>query len=237
MKIYTYYEDIGFKNQDQLLDLWKYSWSKHGFTPIVLTRNEAKKSNLYEKYYDFVQRVHEKVSNKRLSEKEYCLAAQLEIVAFTTIDSASFISDYDVINYDFPKPETINKKLHWRNGCCSCFASGDSNSWRQYIEFLFQKENEIVQWCRKEKEKTKRKEFHDQDFLEAIHKEAKLNNIIEMSRDKKLCGKYFPNESEKQKIYHLSHNNMHEIQILDNEHKDADKEDIRIIIAKKILDM
>ena len=235
VKIVTYYENVGFKNQEKLLELWKYSWARHGYNPIILNRNDAKSSSMYEEYYAFVQRVHEKVSGKPLPENGYWLAAQLEIVAFTTIDSISFISDYDIINYDFPVPEILHKELHWRNGHCSCFASGDAESWVRYIEFLFEKENDIVQWCIKEKEKTKRTEFGDQDFLIAIHQPAKQNNVVKISRDKKTCEMYFPHQIEKSKLYHLSHRNMHEIQSKFNEYKNIHQEDIRIMVAKKIL--
>ena len=235
MKIYTYYEDVNLNKQNELLELWKSSWARHGYTPIILSRDDAKRSSMYEEYYAFVQRVHEKVSGKPLPENGYWLAAQLEIVAFTTIDSISFTSDYDIINYDFPVPEILNKELHWRNGCCSCFASGDAESWVRYIEFLFEKENDIVQWCKEEKEKTKRTEFGDQDFLVAIHKPAIQNNVVKMSYDEKICEMYFPDQIEKLKLYHISHNNMDQIKSKFNEYKNIHQEDLRIMMAKKII--
>ena len=53
MKIYTYYEDVGFKKQLELIEVWEESWRKQGFDPIVLNREDAKKSPLYQKYYVF----------------------------------------------------------------------------------------------------------------------------------------------------------------------------------------
>jgi len=50
MKVYTYYQDINFKSQDQLLELWKKSWEKRGYEAIVLNRKDAEKSVFYEEF-------------------------------------------------------------------------------------------------------------------------------------------------------------------------------------------
>jgi hypothetical protein len=52
MKVYTYYEDINFKHQNRLLDLWKNSWEKHGFEAIVLTRGNAENHPFYIEFVD-----------------------------------------------------------------------------------------------------------------------------------------------------------------------------------------
>ena len=248
MKIYTYYEDVGFNYQTELIEVWRKSWSKRGFIPVVLNRIDAQKSPLYEKYYGFIQRIHKNISNKILPENSYCLAAQLEIAAFTTIkrEEPSYISDYDVINNNFKfKPKT--GELHWRDSCCSCFASGNGNNWIQYIEFLFTQENIITDWCLKEKLKTKREYFHDQDFLIAIKDQGLEQNILKMSRKPFLCQMYFPSVNKKRiKLYHISHNNIKEIIAI---HKAYNKtlninntdivydnlDKIRLNIAKEIL--
>ena len=80
MKIYTYYEDVGFRSQLELIELWKQSWSNNGFEPIVLSREDAKRSELYQEYYDFVQKIHKNISGKVLPENSYWLAAQLEML-------------------------------------------------------------------------------------------------------------------------------------------------------------
>ena len=43
MKIYTYYEEINFPQQKEMLELWRESWSKMGFETIVLGEEDAKK--------------------------------------------------------------------------------------------------------------------------------------------------------------------------------------------------
>lgn len=248
MKIYTYYEDVGFKKQLELIEVWQESWRKQGFDPIVLNREDAKKSPLYQKYYDFVQRVHEKISGKTLPENNYCLAAQLEIVAFTNIDKGevSYISDYDVINKNFTH-KTETGKLHWRDSCCSCFASSNRWGWKKYIKFLFEEEKTIIDWCLQEKEKTQRTNYHDQDFLIAVEKIGLEKDIYEMSRSPNLCKMYFPTTKAKDiKLYHLSHSNIGQVierykkynKIFNTEDSLIDYsslEEIRLNIAKQIL--
>lgn len=235
MNIYTYYENIGFKKQDELLKLWKNSWATKGFTPIIIGRDDAKKSCMYHDYYDFVQSIHKKCSGRHLPENGYWLAAQLEIVAFTTLPEEPFyISDYDIINNDFYYKEQ-SLKLYWRDSCCSCFASGSGSQWLQYVLFLLDNEDIILQWCLNEKERTGRTEFGDQDFLIAVEKEGLKNEIFNMSRTKGICEKYFPDEEE-YKLYHLSHNNMHQIkQRFPDLYKGCTQDDMRIQVAKKIL--
>lgn len=235
MNIYTYYEDVGFKKQPELLKLWSKSWTNNGFNPLILSRTDAKKCEIYNEYYEFIQRVHLSVSNKELPENGYWLAAQLEIAAFTTIDCPSYISDYDIINRNFSDISSVSNILHWRNGCCSCFASGDGQSWLKYLTFIMSQEEDIINWCIGEKARTKRTEFGDQDFLVAIHQLGLDKNIFTMSTTQSICGKYFPNEKIKQSIYHISHQNMYEITIKDINYKDHNQDDLRVEIAKKII--
>lgn len=247
MKIYTYYEDIGFHSQLELIEVWKESWRRQGFDPIVLSREDAEKSPLYQKYYDFVQRVHEKISGKVLPDDSYWLAAQLEIVAFTTIPKGevAYISDYDVINKNFTH-KTKAWKLHWRDSCCSCFASGNCWGWRKYVKLLIEEEKTITDWCLREKEKTKRTEYGDQDFLIAVEKIGLEKGIYNMSRSPNLCRMYFPTKEKDIKLYHLSHSNIiqvvelyqkyNKIFSLEDVHIDySNLEKIRVALANQVL--
>ena len=247
MKIYTYHEDIGFEKQLELTELWKDSWAKQGFDPVVLNREDAKRSPLYQPYYELVQRVHKNISGKTLPDN-YWLAAQLEIVAFTTIDKAeiAYISDYDVINKNF-RHKDISGKLHWRDDCCSCFASGNGEAWIRYVDFLLSEEKTITDWCLQEKEKTKRTEYGDQDFLIAVHPKGLEKNIYKISRSPNLCKMYFPNiENKNIQLYHISHNNVfyfiesykkyNKIFNVEDSHIDySNLEEIRLNIARQLL--
>jgi hypothetical protein len=236
MNIYTYYENVGHKLQDELLQIWKQSWEKYGFNAIVFSREEAKQSILFQKYYDFIQRVHEKVSGKILQDKSYCMAAQLEIVAFHTILESSYVSDYDMINNGFHTGENLESLVTWRNDACSCFASGDKNGWEKYINFLFEKESTIIEWCKRKLLHTGRSEFHDQDFLEAIRDQGITEKIYNMYRRLDIAGAdYVVDQPDACKIPHLSHRNMMMIQESCPQYKNYTVDEIRIILAKKIL--
>ena len=236
MNIYTYYENIGHRLQNELLDIWKKSWEKYGFNAIILSREDAKQSILFQKYYDFIQRVHQHISGKTLRDKSYCMAAQLEIVAFHTIVEPSYISDYDMINNGFHTGEILESMVCWRNDACSCFASGDKTGWERYINFLFEKESIIIEWCKKESASTGRFEFHDQDFLVAVRDEGIKDNIYKMHRKLDIAGSDYSIENPNTcKIPHLSHRNMRTIQESSAQHKEYTLDEIRIILAKKIL--
>lgn len=236
MKIYTYYENINFKLQDELLDLWKLSWTRHGFDPIILSRDDAKKSSLYNEYYDFVQEIHNISIGQYLPEYSYHLAAQLEIVAFNTIETPSYVSDYDMINNGFETGEKLESIVHWRNADCSCFASGDKNGWKRYIEFLFNQKHNIIEWCKNEYQNTKRKHFHDQDFLVAVKQTGIHSNIYKMYRNINIAGAdYDPEGKNTCKIIHLSHNNMSKIKENNSNYRDSNPDLMRILFAKEIL--
>ena len=248
MKIYTYYQDVGFGSQKQLINLWKKSWSRQGFDPIVLGIEDAKKCPLYQTYYDFIQRVHENVSGKKLPENGYWLSSQLEIIAFATIDmqEVAYVSDYDVINKNFQHKHKWGK-LHWRDGCCSCFASANGNNWIKYVNFLLEEEEIITNFCLGVKEETKRTEYGDQDFLIAVHHKGLDKDIYKMSRKTDLCQMYFPGTEDKNiKLYHLSHNNIgqviqrykkyNNIFNVEDSHVDySNLEQIRLRLAKQCL--
>ena len=88
MKIYTYYEDVGFEKQSDLISQWKKSWKNYGFTPVVLERKDAEKSKFFAEYLEFIQRVHVASVGCELKdspEDRYWIAAQLEILAFHTV--------------------------------------------------------------------------------------------------------------------------------------------------------
>ena len=243
MKIYTYYEDVGFHSQLELIELWKQSWSNNGFEPIVLTREDAKRSELYQEYYDFVQRVHEKSVGIELNDNSYWMAAQLEIVAWHTTQQPSFVSDYDIINKSWKFFGELPSKVHWRDYCCPCFASGDGSGWKKYIKFLLNREDKIIEWCISENKRTGRVEFGDQDFLVALYKKCFLSSllsVVDISRHhNRICRHYDPDELQTYKrmqIYHLGHGPTWEVaKRLGYQHEDLEL--YRVIAAREIIEM
>ena len=243
MKIYTYYENIGKEKQDELIELWKISWSRQGFEPVVLDRSNAKKCKFYDEYYDFVVDIHKKACNFDIQDLSYSMSAQLEIPAFATIDGPAFFSDYDVINIKY-KPFLPNKKVHWRDGRCTCFSTGGKSGWENYIIFLFNHKDEIINYCRKIYQETKRSRFHDQDFLKALYRIDSIKNILDFSKDRrKTCAAYDPilnkhlpfEDINDAQIIHLSNNNC--IRMLEkyDEVKINSVNSLRLLMAKQLL--
>ncbi len=234
-KIYTYYENVNFKKQPELIDVWKQSWEASGFEPIVLGRDDAKKSPLYDDYYAFVQRVHKKATGAELPDNTYCIAAQLEIIAFTTVSQPSFFSDYDVICNGY-EPFTPEDKVHWLNKACSCFATGSKTGWYKYVDFLFENEDLIVNYCKQVQQKNGRDQFHDQDFLIPIFSKGIESDVFEGSRNLDIVGSdYKPGSENICKALHISHKNAHEIKESHPRWSDVPVDDVRLFYAREVL--
>jgi hypothetical protein len=236
MKIYTYYEDINFNKQDELLELWKLSWSQQGFDPIVLTLEDALNAKMHDEYIDLVIRVHKKIGSKIGG---YWMAAQREIVAFTTIDEPSFISDYDVMNINFSPPDYVDNLVHWRDGRCTCFASGGSSGWVDYINFLYKNEEKITNGCKEIKLKTGRDQFGDQDFLVHTNVSPNMKEKIKDIPFLTYRDENSPVNAKQEhldlinlpKTIHVSHDCISSINIVNK--KINNIEDMRFYIAKK----
>ncbi len=246
MKIYTYYEDVGFKKQLELTEVWKESWRKQGFDPVVLTKSDVENHFFYNEFCDKINDINRQATNKNIN--HYCLSCCIRWLAYANLKKQEtfYVSDYDIINKNFTS-KTTETKLHFRDSCCPCFASGNSEAFMKYIHFLLQQKQTIINWCLQEKEKTKRTNYHDQDFLLAIENQGLEENVFKMSRSPDLCKMYFPTTKEKNiKLYHLSHNNIsqvikrykkyNKIFNVEDSHIDySNLEEIRVILAKAIL--
>ena len=68
MKIYTYYQDIDFSAQQELIDLWKVSWSRQGYEPIVLNLEDAKKHSYFQTLNTEMRRFYKEITNKEITE-------------------------------------------------------------------------------------------------------------------------------------------------------------------------
>ena len=66
MKIYTYYENIGKEKQDKLIELWKISWSRQGYEPIVLNLQDAKRHSYFETFNSEMRKIFKEITNKEI---------------------------------------------------------------------------------------------------------------------------------------------------------------------------
>ena len=124
MKIYTYYENINFKQQDELVELWKESWTNNGFDPIVLSLEDAKKSEYYDEFVYQLKALSHEVTGHPLT--NYGLSCYLRWLAYSTQEETEsfLVSDYDIINKQFT-PVKLNEpkdRLCFMDGKCPCLA-------------------------------------------------------------------------------------------------------------------
>jgi hypothetical protein len=93
MKVFTYYDD--FKGRKEpLIDLWKESWSKHGWNPTVLKPEDAERHPNYSLFVKAVSRL------PTVNHKKYELACYVRHLAMGVV-GGGLLTDYDVMCYGF----------------------------------------------------------------------------------------------------------------------------------------
>jgi hypothetical protein len=118
MKVFTYYDD--FKNRKEpLIDLWKESWSKHGWNPIVFTPDDAQRHPNFRSFVNAVSRL------PTVNNKKYELACYVRHLAMS-MAGGGLLTDYDVMCYGFtPQAMTdIASKHPGENFICTLHHSG-----------------------------------------------------------------------------------------------------------------
>lgn len=126
MNIYTYHDYVPeLPHADLLLDLWKDSWSKLGWDPIVINHSHAKEHPMYN---DWIKKFK---SLPTVNPKGYELACYLRWLAMAVV-GGGWMSDSDVMTYNF-KPYTppTEKLTIWSHGghICPCLVSGSSEQY------------------------------------------------------------------------------------------------------------
>lgn len=113
MNVYTYYMQVpglwSDESQKALIELWKKSWTKHGWNPIVLTEADAQK---HARYSDFKKVFWEFPTPYGHDYEGSCFMRWVAMAAV----GGGFLSDYDVINYGFAPRPVDNKMLVFSDG-------------------------------------------------------------------------------------------------------------------------
>ena len=241
MKIYTYYEDIKFLRQDDLINLWKISWLKNGFEPIVLGREDAESHPFYS---TFVKKLNE--INKTMlgcNMKPYCLSCFLRWLAYASQKEESFyVSDYDVINTGVSLNEIsqpVTNRVHFMDGNCPCFASGNPAVFellcKDFIEVFEKYHNELLIVTEKNEE---RKSWHDQHFLVNFNKIMRSFARYKITRDRNIIGMCVDiNTLNIKRIVHISHKCTTQILNKHPELQERVVRDARVEIVKKLLNV
>lgn len=242
MKIYTYYEDIKFKQQEKMLELWETSWKNAGFEPKILSKEDAKKSSFYEEFIEKMKEIHFKVINKQIS--DYGLSCYVRWLAYSTQPNEYFyVSDYDCLNNGL-KPEINTDKFHLMDDACPCFASGKPDQFENlchlFVDISLERIEDIILKTKKHKYKC----YHDQEFCvlnlsNGINLKApgilRENNII-MTRDRiNGVGPFDPDKKNTLKVLHISHDNAHNIKTTIKEFENKTLDETRLLLMEKII--
>lgn len=206
MKVYTYYEDINFKHQDRLLQLWKNSWECNGFDAIILNRKDSENNEFHEHFINRLHVLHKEIVNKPLD--KYGVSCWLRWLAYSTQPEESFyVCDYDVINHNF-KPTEPDDVLHLLDGDCPCIASGKPSQFydlcQNFLNVTEQNKEKFIEYFKQ----FNFPHYHDQEFFR-IYLKLNINNIKLTRRRDEFFG--IPGEGEfwKKQLVHYGHNLCH----------------------------
>jgi hypothetical protein len=185
MRIYTYYQLVddwrfsernNYAFQNELIDLWKISWSRQGYEPIVLNLEDAKKHPYYETLNSEMRRIFREITNREI--EEFGMSCWFRWLAYATQTEEKFyVSDYDAINVNFPITEP-NDKLHLMDGDCPFLASGTPKQFENLCKAFVEVSNERLEIL-----KNQANHYHDQEFFyynisELNHGCIKLRNDL-----------------------------------------------------------
>tara|TARA_B110000495_G_C22950166_1_gene556443 strand:- start:452 stop:1207 length:756 start_codon:yes stop_codon:yes gene_type:complete len=158
MKIYTYYQEIGKCHEQELIDLWKISWSRQGYEPIVLNLQDAKKHPYFKTFNTEMRKIFKEITNKEIG--DYGMSCYVRWLAYATQNEEKFyVSDYDAININFPITEPT-EKLHLLTGQCPFLASGTPKQFENLCKVFVKVSKERLKILQKQAD-----HYHDQEFF------------------------------------------------------------------------
>lgn len=218
MKIYTYYQDIKHPHQSKLIELWKTSWSRNGYTPVVLNIDAAKTHPFFEEFGAKMREIFHEITGKHIS--NYGMSCWYRWLAYATQEEEKcYVSDYDVINACFPVIEPRDK-MHLMDSACPCFASGTPSQFEALCKVFIE-----VSASRMKILKQTAGHYHDQEFFQYNFLNSnpdweeyqnKYNIILSRNRHKR-CGQYDLKtgkvrvnnhtlcDAENYEVFHISH--------------------------------
>jgi hypothetical protein len=105
MNVFTYYDNFAGR-QEPLIPLWKESWRKHGWNPVVLAPENAIRNLNYAAFVKAVSRL------PTVNNKKYELACYVRHLAMG-MAGGGLLTDYDVMCYGFtPQAMTDIESKH-----------------------------------------------------------------------------------------------------------------------------
>jgi hypothetical protein len=232
MKIYTYYEEINFKHQYEILEHWKNNWKNKGFEPVILTEMDAKRSSYYDTFLNEIQQLHLEITSKEI--KPYGISCYLRWLAYSTQEDPSFfVSDYDVFNINFKNIDEPDDKLNFLAGNCPCFARGNPVQFLSFCEDIIKYSKEYKEEIKKEFKIKNCRHYHDQEFLFLLRQ--KVKEIYNIVSDKKYVELYEYGKKQDARLYHVAHISASIAKNNSLEYSDKNLNEIRLNLIKKII--
>ena len=102
-RVFGYYESIALSNQAEefsLANIWKASWEKQGWEPVMLNRSHAQGSPLYIKLVSRLMKLVPLLPAENQSRLPWILARFTRLGALQAA-GGGWMSDYDVVNTGF----------------------------------------------------------------------------------------------------------------------------------------
>jgi len=238
MKIYTYYQDVGFNNSAELdlIKIWKQSWSNQGYEPVVLTQSNVENHYFYNEFCDKINNIHEQIMTKNIG--KYGLACFVRWLAYANLKEQErfYVSDYDVINKNYPVIHPVDK-LHFMDGHCPCIATGRSWQFMELCRMFIDVSKKNISFIRSQ---IKEPHYHDQEFLlynyPALSSVCIKEFIMTRCRPTIGCFNLYDKNHSDSKIFHIAHESIKKIK--KNFPHIANKysnDEIRLTAAKNLL--
>lgn len=236
MKIFTYHENINFKNQLELVQLWKKSWEMQGFEACILTREDAERSPYYKEFVTNIKQVHIDIAGHEI--RPYGLSCYLRWLAYSVQkDQELFlVSDYDVINKNFKTNEIIEScdKISFMDRYCPCLAYGSSEQFLTFCKNIISISNQNKDSIKQNYQIKSLSHYHDQEFLLLNHGILFNYNICPARKYVALYEHNNP-EMEKYNLFHIAHRSVHEAKINYPQFGPINSDQLRIILTFNIL--
>jgi tRNA U38,U39,U40 pseudouridine synthase TruA len=236
MKIYTYYENINFTQQDELVELWKKSWTDNGFEPIVLSLEDAQKSVFYEEFIEQCNSLVFKVTGNKLS--RYGLSCYLRWLAYSTQKTTDsfLVSDYDVINIRFSPVHMLEsiKQISFMDRLCPCLAYGNSEQFLNFCKDIINITSTNLEQIKVDYLNNQDRCYHDQNFL-VLNKERLGNYNICPAR--KYVMPYIHNDHIMKEcgLIHFSHRSVATAKEGFKELSEIHSNELRVKLIKELL--